>query len=118
MKEISGHDWTLKLVKQEKVLAGRNPRNAARAKMPITPFKDDPLIREALEIFKGEIKILTIDRQFMNLNKLMKQAQKMQEQMAKTQAELEEKTVEVQRRRRQSKGGSKRRRRRHLDQNR
>jgi DNA-binding YbaB/EbfC family protein len=31
----------------------------------------------------------------MNLNKLMKQAQKMQEQMAKTQAQLEEKTVEV-----------------------
>ncbi len=31
----------------------------------------------------------------MNLNKLMKQAQKMQEQMTKTQAELEEKTVEV-----------------------
>jgi DNA-binding YbaB/EbfC family protein len=31
----------------------------------------------------------------MNLNKLMKQAQKMQEQMAKTQAELETKTVEV-----------------------
>ena len=32
----------------------------------------------------------------MNLNKLMKQAQKMQEQMAKTQADLEDKTVEVQ----------------------
>src|SRR5438046_6223982 len=31
----------------------------------------------------------------MNLNKLMKQAQKMQEQMAKTHAELEKKTVEV-----------------------
>jgi DNA-binding YbaB/EbfC family protein len=31
----------------------------------------------------------------MNLNKLMKQAQKMQEQMVKTQAELEQKTVEV-----------------------
>ena len=31
----------------------------------------------------------------MNLNKLMKQAQKMQEQMVKTQAELEGKTVEV-----------------------
>jgi DNA-binding YbaB/EbfC family protein len=31
----------------------------------------------------------------MNLNKLMKQAQKMQEQMAKTQAELEDKTIEV-----------------------
>src|SRR5207247_376103 len=31
----------------------------------------------------------------MNLNKLMKQAQKMQEQMAKTQAELEKKIVKV-----------------------
>ena len=31
----------------------------------------------------------------MNLNKLMKQAQKMQEQMAKTQSELAEKTVEI-----------------------
>ncbi|HEU5314228.1 MAG TPA: YbaB/EbfC family nucleoid-associated protein [Candidatus Udaeobacter sp.] len=31
----------------------------------------------------------------MNLNKLMKQAQKMREQMAKTQAELESKTVDV-----------------------
>ena len=29
----------------------------------------------------------------MNINKLMKQAQKMQEQMAKTQAELEDKTT-------------------------
>src|SRR5438445_10769115 len=35
------------------------------------------------------------DPDLMNVNKLMKQAQKMQEQMAKTQAELEEKTVEV-----------------------
>src|SRR6476620_9146921 len=32
----------------------------------------------------------------MNLNKLMKQAQKMQENMAQAQAELAEKTVEVQ----------------------
>ena len=32
----------------------------------------------------------------MNLNKLMKQAQKMQEKMAQAQAELAEKTVEVQ----------------------
>jgi nucleoid-associated protein EbfC len=31
----------------------------------------------------------------MNLNKLMKQAQKMQEQMSKTQAELEKQTIEV-----------------------
>jgi DNA-binding YbaB/EbfC family protein len=39
---------------------------------------------------------LLVKISIMNLNKLMKQAQKMQEQMAKTQAELEEKTVEVQ----------------------
>ena len=31
----------------------------------------------------------------MNLDKLMRQAQKMQEQMTKTQAELEKKTIEV-----------------------
>src|SRR4029077_5852350 len=31
----------------------------------------------------------------MNLHQMMKQAQKMQEQMAKTQAELEQQTVEV-----------------------
>jgi len=31
----------------------------------------------------------------MNLNKLMKQAQKMQEQMTKTQTELEKQTIEV-----------------------
>ena len=31
----------------------------------------------------------------MNLSKLMKQAQKMQEQMSKAQAQLEEKTIEV-----------------------
>src|ERR1051326_5902887 len=35
------------------------------------------------------------ERLIMNLNKLMKQAQKMQEQMTKTQAELEKKTIEV-----------------------
>src|SRR6266700_3701084 len=35
------------------------------------------------------------DPNLMNVNKLMKQAQKMQEQMAKAQAELETKTVEA-----------------------
>ena len=35
------------------------------------------------------------DGNVMNLNKLMKQAQKMQEQMSKTQAELEKQTIEV-----------------------
>src|SRR6266478_1031083 len=37
----------------------------------------------------------TADLNVMNLNKLMKQAQKMQEQMSKTQAELEKQTIEV-----------------------
>ena len=79
--------------------APRNAPRAAESRENAEPrlarvFQDDPLIREALEIFKGEIK--TVNRLTrMNLNKLMKQAQKMQEQMAKTQAELEEKTVEV-----------------------
>jgi nucleoid-associated protein EbfC len=38
---------------------------------------------------------MTEDPNVMNLNKLMKQAQKMQEQMSKTQAELEKQTIEV-----------------------
>ena len=54
----------------------------------------------------------------MNLNKLMKQAQKMQEQMAKTQAELEEKTVEVSDRRGQSESGGERSGRCSFDQDR
>ena len=54
----------------------------------------------------------------MNLNKLMKQAQKMQEQMARTQAELEDKTVEVTAGGRQGDGSRERRRRRPLNQDR
>jgi len=38
---------------------------------------------------------MTRRKQFMNLNKLMKQAQKMQEQMQRTQEELAERTVEA-----------------------
>ena len=47
----------------------------------------------------------------MNINKMMKQAQKMQENLAQTQAELAEKTVEVTDRRRQADRGGQRRRR-------
>lgn len=47
LKEISGRDWTLKLVAKEGL-----PSKQATAK----ETKEDPLIREALEMFKGEIK--------------------------------------------------------------
>jgi DNA polymerase-3 subunit gamma/tau len=57
LKEISGQDWKIKFVLKEglPILA---PVDAAAPKKPETQatFKDDPLIREALEIFQGEIK--------------------------------------------------------------
>jgi len=66
LKEISGRDWSLKFSLQEGLVseaskrqsAAREPRNQEPAETAIM-FKDDPLIREALEIFKGEIKPVT-----------------------------------------------------------
>ena len=60
IKEISGQSWSIKFVLKEG-LAVAAPVEApaeARPKKEETQatFKDDPLIREALEIFKGEIK--------------------------------------------------------------
>jgi DNA polymerase-3 subunit gamma/tau len=49
LNEVSGRDWTLKLTARE----GLPPRKAATK---AGDYKDDPLIREALEMFKGEIK--------------------------------------------------------------
>jgi DNA polymerase-3 subunit gamma/tau len=67
LKEVTGSDWTLRLSLTEGL-----PPNAPlvetrpapeRAKSAATDgadsFKDDPLIQEALEIFKGEIKSVT-----------------------------------------------------------
>ncbi len=51
--EISGRDWTVKLCAKEG-LPGKSSREQAPRKAE--EFKDDPLIQEALEIFKGEIK--------------------------------------------------------------
>ncbi len=64
LQEISGHDWSIKFRPQEglaappaSVVAEETPRSAAAAAKPdAETFRDDPLIREALEIFKGEIK--------------------------------------------------------------
>lgn len=67
LKEISGHDWKIKFTLKE----GLPVVNVAEpgAALDETParkksdsqalFKDDPLIREALEIFKGEIKTVS-----------------------------------------------------------
>ncbi len=59
LKELTGGDWELKLT-----LDGTLPPAPPRDKTPAAPakketpetFKDDPLIKQALEIFKGEIK--------------------------------------------------------------
>jgi hypothetical protein len=63
VKEISGQDWKIKFVLREglPVMAPVEPPAAALPKKQETAatFKDDPLIREALEIFKGEIKTVS-----------------------------------------------------------
>ena len=64
LRELTGTDWTLKLT-VEKSLPPMPPPAAAIPSPPLRPndsidtFKDDPLIKEALEIFKGEIKSVT-----------------------------------------------------------
>ena len=67
LKEISGRDWNLKFSLKEGLEVKAAPREdagepRASARQPVAAaatFKDDPLIREALEIFKGEIKPVT-----------------------------------------------------------
>jgi DNA polymerase-3 subunit gamma/tau len=59
LKEISGQDWKIKFVLKEG-LPIHAPVAATAPTKPETQatFKDDPLIREALEIFQGEIKTM------------------------------------------------------------
>ncbi len=52
LREVSGKDWSLKLTVKETLPS--KPRSLAEH--PSENYADDPLIREALEIFKGEIK--------------------------------------------------------------
>ena len=63
LKELSGREWNLKFSLKEGLEVQTPPpddvpQTAAARKAPVAAatFKDDPLIREALEIFKGEIK--------------------------------------------------------------
>jgi len=60
LKEVGGQDWRIKFVLKEG-LPVNAPVEAAVPKKPETQatFKDDPLIREALEIFQGEIKTVS-----------------------------------------------------------
>ena len=60
VKEISGQDWKIKFVLKEGLTVA-TPAEPAAPKKPESQatFKDDPLIREALEIFKGEIKTVS-----------------------------------------------------------
>jgi DNA polymerase-3 subunit gamma/tau len=63
LKELSGQDWKIKFVLKEGlpiVAPAEAPAAPAPKKQETqTAFKDDPLIREALEIFKGEIKTVS-----------------------------------------------------------
>jgi DNA polymerase III subunit gamma/tau len=53
LKEVSGRDWTAKLSAKEG-LPSKSPHDYPSRQTD--GFKDDPLIQEALEMFKGEIK--------------------------------------------------------------
>jgi DNA polymerase-3 subunit gamma/tau len=60
LKEVGGGDWKIKFVLKEGLLAPAMKETATPKKPDTQPtFKDDPLIREALEIFKGEIKTVS-----------------------------------------------------------
>jgi DNA polymerase III subunit gamma/tau len=67
IKEVSGQDWNLKFVLKEGLpVAPVTEPPATPDELPARKkgdsqamFKDDPLIREALEIFKGEIKTVS-----------------------------------------------------------
>jgi DNA polymerase-3 subunit gamma/tau len=52
LREVSGKDWTLKLTMRENLPSRQQPSSET----PSESYTDDPLIREALQIFKGEVK--------------------------------------------------------------
>jgi hypothetical protein len=55
LHEITGKDWTVKLsVKEELPPKGATAAETEKGSRS-GDFKDDPLIQEALEMFKGEI---------------------------------------------------------------
>jgi DNA polymerase-3 subunit gamma/tau len=59
LHEITGGNWGVKLSVKEDLAPRLEPPPASPAPPRVSDFKDDPLIREALEIFKGEIKTVS-----------------------------------------------------------
>ena len=56
LHEITGKDWTVKLsIKEELPSKQSSPSQTAKSSLA-DDFKDDPLIQEAIEMFKAEIK--------------------------------------------------------------
>jgi DNA polymerase-3 subunit gamma/tau len=51
LQDVSGKDWSLKLIVSENL-----PSKAESPKESSENYSDDPLIREALEVFKGQIR--------------------------------------------------------------
>jgi DNA polymerase-3 subunit gamma/tau len=54
LHEASGRDWTVKFAAKEGLKL--TDASDSRSAQTVDSFKDDPLIQEALEMFKGEIK--------------------------------------------------------------
>ena len=52
LREVSGKDWTLKLTVRENLPSKMQPASET----PAENYTDDPLIRDAVEIFKGQIR--------------------------------------------------------------
>jgi DNA polymerase-3 subunit gamma/tau len=56
LKEASGRDWSVKFVPKDGIKARDTSDSEPRNRAADETFKDDPLIQDALEMFKGEIK--------------------------------------------------------------
>jgi len=56
LNETTGKDWTLKLSVKEQLPSRHSASSQTGKSSTADDFKDDPLIQEALEMFKGEIR--------------------------------------------------------------
>ncbi|PYJ09905.1 MAG: DNA polymerase III subunit gamma/tau [Verrucomicrobia bacterium] len=56
LHEITGGNWGVKMIVKDDLVPRPEHLPESVTTPPVSDFKDDPLIREALEIFKGEIK--------------------------------------------------------------
>jgi DNA polymerase III subunit gamma/tau len=56
LHEITGKDWTVKLSVKEELPSKQSSPSETGKSSPADDFKDDPLIQEAIEMFKAEIK--------------------------------------------------------------